>query len=352
MISQEAILKFVDLLVVFASHNLLPFMIMLFFAAIVTRFLVQLTVKRQEWFVKEFSKRTHAYLDATSKDEQINFYMALKVTLEKTFYELFIKRAIMARRKPDVVMSLADRVFLIQEGSAWIVKDSLKQMKYLKKDNGSQTKFLEISKNVLQNNPCFNRIMGVIPAGTINDILNILPGIFIVGGIFGTFLGIMKALPELGNMNLSDPESTKIVMDQFLLKISFSMSTSIIGIIISVAMSFFNTLFSPEKVFLDSVERLENTLDILWNCSHTGPIPNDFEQFDEHQDPVFALAESALSREINKSRHSKFIAKEQADSRARQEHAIYIHKKENGIDSPPAQAEGLKEKGHDKEEAS
>ena len=113
------------------------------------------------------------------------------------------------------------------------------------------------------------------------------------------------------------------------------MSTSIIGIILSVSMSFFNTLFSPEKVFLDSVEKFENTLDTLWNCSDSGPIPAGFEHFDEHRDPVYALAESALSREINNSKYAKAIAKEKANSQAKEEHAIYIHSREQGTLSTP-----------------
>ena len=88
--------------------------------------------------------------------------------------------------------------------------------------------------------------------------------------------------------------------------------------------------FSPEKVFMDSVEKLENTLDILWNCSHSGPIPAGFEKFDEHQDPIYALAEAALTREISNSKHAKYLAKERADSKAKEEHALYITQKEKG----------------------
>ena len=331
MLSQESILSFVDLLVSFASNHLLPTMITVFAFAIVARWLIYFTMKRQNWFVKEFTKRVHVHLDTLKTGEEVNFYLAAKVCLEKTFYELFIKRAIMARRKPDLVMSFTDRAFLIQEGAAWTVKDSLKQIKYLKKSDSSQIKFLELSKNVMQNNPCFNRILGVVPSGSINDVLNILPGIFIVGGIFGTFLGIMQALPELGNMNLNDPESTKIVMDQFLLKISFSMSTSIIGIIVSVAMSFINTLLSPEKLFIDCIDRFENSLDVLWNSSDSGEIPVGFEKFDEHLDPIQALAESALNREIVKSKYAKHLGKERAINRAVEDNALDIHRRESGL---------------------
>ena len=63
-----------------------------------------------------------------------------------------------------------------------------------------------MTKNVFDNNPNFKKVMGVFPVQASHDVLNILPGIFIIGGIFGTFLGIMAALPELANMELSDVE--------------------------------------------------------------------------------------------------------------------------------------------------
>jgi hypothetical protein len=142
-------------------------------------------------------------------------------------------------------------------------------------------------------------VFGIIPVSTFNDFLNSVPGLFIVGGIFGTFLGIMKALPELGGMNLSDVEGSKLIMDNFLLKISFSMSTSIIGIILSVAMSLANTFFSCEKAYMETVERLENELDTLWNMSVSNKLPTEITHFDEQRDPIEVLSEDLIAKELN-----------------------------------------------------
>ena len=76
------------------------------------------------------------------------------------------------------------------------------------------------------------------------------------------------------------------------------MSTSIMGIILSVAMQLFNTFFSPEKVFMNTVERYENSLDILWNRSQDNRLPQNISEFNEHKDPVEALAEDSLIREL------------------------------------------------------
>ncbi|MEE6249852.1 MAG: hypothetical protein VX583_05595 [Bdellovibrionota bacterium] len=316
--AQGIIQSLVDGLVVFASDLLIPLLVFTFIVGATLRALIWWTIRREAWFSREFEKRVRKFLDVEVREAKFpSFYQNLKRLLEKTYYELFEMRAIMKRRNPDIVASFLDRVFLIQHGTAWLVRDSLAQVKYLKHDKG-HPKFLEVAKNVFKSNPCFTNVFGVIPGAKFNDLLNILPGLFVIGGIFGTFLGIMKALPELSGMDLNDIEGTKLVMDTFLLKISFSMSTSIIGIILSVAMSLVNTIMSPEKAFVDTVERFENSLDNLWNQSENNELPPEDEEFDEHRDPLEALAEQALSRELESQkkqwvREGRTAAKEAAN---------------------------------------
>lgn len=297
MFSQQIVQKFVDAIVVFATDLLMPSMAVFFFVAVTLRFFVYLTVKREEWFIKEFSKRVRKFMDLRNEESNQSFFITCKRLLEITFYEVFEIRSIMKRRNPDAIMTLADRVFLVQQGSARIVSDLLRQMRYLKW--GERPKFLEIANNSLRNNPCFNKVFGIIPVSRFNDFLNTIPGLFIVAGIFGTFLGIMKALPELGGMNLADVEASKLVMDNFLLKISFSMSTSIIGIILSVSMGIVNTFFSCEKVYMETIERLESDMDVLWNMSESNKLPNEIENFDAERDPIEVLSEDLISKELN-----------------------------------------------------
>ncbi len=300
---QEMAQWLVDKIVVFATDLLIPTMLTLFILAVILRILIYFTISRESWFAKEFEKRVHKFVEDSEENDkpQTSFFVMVKKLMEKTYYELFEVRAIMKRRKMDFVGPISDRLFLIQHGSAFLVKDTLKQVRFLK-HNGEHPKLLELTKSVFQNNPCFNKVFGLIPTSMFNDVLNILPGIFIVGGIFGTFLGIMKALPELGAMDLNDVEGTKMVMDDFLLKVSFSMSTSIIGIILSVAMTVLNTFFSAEKLFVRIVDRFENCLDILWHRSSDNALPENIEEFDEHKDPIEALAEQAIQNELSKSK--------------------------------------------------
>lgn len=281
----------------------MPFMVSAFVIGAVMRLVIYFSVKRHAWFGREFEKRTSQFLtgEMNRKSDNASFYVVTKRLLEKTYYEVFDKRERERTKKPDRMMLLSDRVFLVKMGCAWLVHDVLKQIRFLK--YGSQPpKLINITRNTFAKNPAFNRVFGIIPAIGLNDLLSILPGLFVIGGIFGTFLGVMKGLPELGGMDLSDPAKTKVIMDRFLVEISLSMGASITGIFLSVLMTLVNTMFSPERLFGDIVDRFENSLDLLWNYSHSNEVPLGVKAFDENQDPAEALASAALSQEIERTR--------------------------------------------------
>ena len=289
-------------IITFSSDLLMPLMVGVFIVAVTLRFLIHFTVKREEWFALAFQKRVYEYLrKKDKKNNHSSFYITAKTLLEKTYYELFIMRSVLKRRNPDIVMDKTDRIFLVQSGCARLVKDTLKHIEFFRYDI-HRPKTMEITTQIFEKNPQFNRLMGYIPMGSANEVINLLPGIFIVGGIFGTFMGIMAALPELGAMDLADIEKTKQVMDHFLVKMSYSMLTSILGIMLNVSMTFLNACLNPNKVFVNMVERYENALDTLWNSCTNNKLPEEIPEFDEHKDPIEALAESALQKELASSK--------------------------------------------------
>lgn len=293
--TQKAFAEYFIIMLPYAMAGL--FLVGFFFRAI-----IYFTVRRHEWFAREFEKRVNRYMDAEvpGKVENVSFYMLAKKNLERTYYEVFEVRDRMKRRKQDAVMSMGDRVFLIRQGCAWLVKDILKQVKFLKWSEGNP-KLLNITKATLQHNPCFNKVFGIIPMAGLNDLISIFPGLFVVGGILGTFIGIAGGLSELGTMNLQDLENTKNIMDRFLHEISFAMGTSIVGIIFSLLSHVSNTIFSPERSYVSMVDRFESALDLLWYRSDNNRYPVDDKPFDEHRDPAEALAEDSLNNEIAKS---------------------------------------------------
>jgi hypothetical protein len=173
-------------------------------------------------------------------------------------------------------------VFLIEEGVSRLMSDTLKQTRYLKRDN-HEVKMVELTKSVFDTNPFFNRLLGAFPVSLLNELINILPGLFIIGGIFGTFLGIAKGLPELRDMDLQKIEETKRIMGMFLEGISMAMIKSILGIFLSVSMSLINTVLAPEGIFYNLINRYSAALDTLWHETTT----NDYDKSEIEVDSVY-----------------------------------------------------------------
>ena len=264
----EAIVNAINIVVQYATDYLMPILLAAFALAVLARLLITIIVKRQKHFVDEFCKRVHSDL-WNNPGQHGSFYDSAKRFLARTYFENFELRAKYKRRNEDHVMTIGDRAFLIQDGIIIFIDDFLRHIRYLKKDDSHNPNFHSISNNVFSSNPVFNKIFGVMSLSRTNEILNILPGIFIVAGIFGTFLGIMKALPELTGMDITDSVASKAVIDSFLIKISFALTTSILGIVLSIIMSFLNTILSPESTYLEIIDSFKSASDILWNKSET-----------------------------------------------------------------------------------
>jgi hypothetical protein len=286
-------------------NNLPIAMAAIFVAATFLRWTIYYTVRRHEWFARQFEAKVFKFIDSDANKNLTNasFYILAKKLFEKTYYEAFAIRDRKARDSFDHVMSMNDRIFLVKQGCAWMVKDILKQLRYLKWSKETP-KLQQITRATLQHNPCFNKLFGIIPIGALNDLITILPGLFVVAGILGTFLGIKGGLVQLGGMDLSDVEGTKTIMDGFLHEISFAMASSVFGIAFSLTLHIYNTVLSPERVYISLVDRFESSMDLLWYRSDTNVVPDDVGKFDENRDPVEALAEEALNLEIAKTQKS------------------------------------------------
>ncbi len=277
----DPISKFVvDNLIDVTAQLLMPVMVLGFFGGILVRLLVYYVANSENHFAKEFQKRVVNHYANPENVRVESFSRIVRIMLDKTYNECFEIKNKYKRRNLDYITGLADRLFLIEEGVKRGVQDTLKSIRYLKK-TGPDPKMIEISKTVFENNPYFERLVGVFPVGKVNDILNILPGLFIIGGIFGTFLGISKGLPDLGQMDLGNMEETKRVMDLFLMKISQAMVKSIIGIAFSVLMSIINTFFSPESLYYNLINRYASALDQMWHETST----NELDKSDASSTP-------------------------------------------------------------------
>ncbi len=271
-----------------ASSYIVPIMGVLFVVAVLMRVSLFWVIRAELRFAREFAVRLHFYLRAVAHGEAPrvgSFSRLIRALLEKTYLECFEINDRYKLRSLDKVESLADRLFMLHAALQRCVEELVVQLGYLKKsvERSGRNDFQDIVRSTFDTNPYFSRVFGILPISTINELLATLPGLFLVLGIFGTFMGIAAGLPELGNMDLSNIENTKQVMDGFLVHISSAMIKSIVGIGLSALMGVLNTLLSVETTHYTAITRLSDSLALAWQetdvnervapSSHSVPVP-------------------------------------------------------------------------------
>lgn len=263
-----------DHLIEVTSQLIMPIMLLCFFSGLALRVSLYYISREELKFATEFFKRVTQHFSNPKAPRVESFQRLIRILMVKTHLECFETKNKYRRRNLDSITGLTERLFLIEDGIKRLIQDTMAQTRYLKKgdeatESVEEQKLLGVSKSVYENNPYFNRLIGIFSVGLLNDILNILPSLFIIGGIFGTFLGISRSLPDLSGMDLSNMDETKRIMDLFLIKISQSMIKSIIGIAFSVIMSVVNTVFSVETIHYQVVNKFTDALQGVWHETST-----------------------------------------------------------------------------------
>ena len=128
--------------------------------------------------------------------------------------------------------------------------------------------YYELSGRILDQDKKWKTILGFIPFDVISRVLDILPGLFIIGGIFGTFIGITSALPKISNIDLANITMASEQLESFVRDIAFSMNTSIVGIICSVALTVLNTVFPISSVREKVHSNLSRAMEHIWLRLH------------------------------------------------------------------------------------
>ena len=98
--------------------------------------------------------------------------------------------------------------------------------------------------------------------------LDILPNLFIVFGIFGTFIGITSALPLIATIDLNNLSAATPILNNFVAGVAYSMNTSIAGIVYSVIMTIITALFPLGTTRTEVVKNLERSLEMVWYRIH------------------------------------------------------------------------------------
>lgn len=157
--------------------------------------------------------------------------------------------------------------------------------------------FKQLTQRVMGKDTHWVRLHNVFPIDSLIRLIDVLPGIFVVLGIFGTFVGINNALPRIAEIDFNNLSSSTGVLSLFVKDVAFSMQASIAGIGFSLLVSLLNTLF-PISMVRDSIaRRVEDCLEFLWYFVHGGKGAN---QQAEAFSQMIVLLEN-IDQKINES---------------------------------------------------
>ncbi|MGD2271379.1 MAG: hypothetical protein PVI06_13320 [Desulfobacterales bacterium] len=251
-------------LIAYGADNLMPILIFVFFIGLILKFLMYYLLKAEYNFSSAFETRTHRFLNKEYQEDKKSgkFHEVVEFILNKTFHESYTARKLFRKRKEDSKVAALNRIFLIETGAKSLIDDTLKQTKY---HNGGQAPdFESISKFAFNSNPYFNKLWGVIPIGLTNNVFSRLPSLFIIGGIFGTFLGISKGLPALKAIDPGNIAAAQATLENFLESMTFAMYSSVVGIFLSVCFTIMNAFMSFNSMYLSLVDRFTQSLQLLW----------------------------------------------------------------------------------------
>jgi hypothetical protein len=174
--------------------------------------------------------------------------------------------------------------------------------------------FPQLTERIMNNDENWSKIFGFMPIDGITRILDVLPTMFIVLGVFGTFIGISMALPEIAKMDFSNLEESGKTLSSFVVNVTFAMKTSIAGIFFSIVLTLLNTLFPIEATREGTFEKVETVFEALWYHMHTDPSKKSAE---DELPKIREALELILVELKNNHGHAQPAALERVHSRSK-----------------------------------
>ncbi len=130
--------------------------------------------------------------------------------------------------------------------------------------NQTPPNFTELTHRIMTQDPHWTKVMKHFPIDGVSRMIDMLPGVFIVLGVFGTFIGISMALPEIAEIDFNDLESSAKNLSNFVLSVTYAMKTSIAGIFFSLILTVLNTLSPIRQTRVRVFKKVETSLQMLW----------------------------------------------------------------------------------------
>lgn len=124
--------------------------------------------------------------------------------------------------------------------------------------------FAELTQRILGQDSHWTNMLKKIPIDGVSRLIDIMPGLFVVFGVFGTFVGISMALPEIAKIDFNNIDGSGETLARFVTNTAYAMETSLAGIVFSVLMTVMNALFPIKDVRHRIHKKVETSLQTLW----------------------------------------------------------------------------------------
>lgn len=128
--------------------------------------------------------------------------------------------------------------------------------------------FNDLTDRILEHDDNWNKVLKIFPIGPISRLIDILPGLFVVFGIFGTFIGISMALPKIAQIDFNNLEASSAILMEFVLAVTYAMKTSIAGILFSLMTTFINTIAPVSGLRKKTYKKVSNCFENIWHSIH------------------------------------------------------------------------------------
>lgn len=265
--------EFITKLAAITADYQIAILLWVFAIALIAKFLTYFVIRSQLGWVRAFDLRVHRHMEGwydETRPNQLGFHGLVRHVLSRAFHEYYVMRHAGARRrKEDPFMHIINKIFLFETAGEQMVTDTLRQTRMMKK-YVERPQLENVTNFALTNNHYFNRALAFMPIASLNRVFAVLPSIFIITGILGTFLGITQGLPVLEQIDPKNPDQAQGVIQSFLSHVTFAMMSSVMGILLSIAFTIVNAVFATNSTQRQIFDLYNQCLDTLWHSASSG----------------------------------------------------------------------------------
>lgn len=293
----EMIMALSHLVVTFLTLLLIPLMILVFVLCLLVLLINCYKLHRMALFAEQFQHDIHSFFTKARQGfcQRHEFHFVLQyitaLSRDKFFFgkadkvlEVFqskedtrqfaddyakqrqimeVTENMMLEKDPEKSkqVSLLDDVLSVHTGIDQLIHDIVLEMRqeYLFPN------FELILKRCFANNRYLNRTFYWLPVHFSSFMITSFPALFVMSGILGTFVGIQVGMPELSLINPQNIEQTSQSLSRFFENVSFSMNSSIFGILFAIGLIVFGLIYRWIQTERHGELTLKEGLEAMWN---------------------------------------------------------------------------------------